>query len=340
MHLSRRAPWEIPDREATPEHLFLDRRRFLSAAGILGLGAIGSWRAESAAATASAALATSGELAPGSVPADIARLYPAARNRKFALDRPASKEEIVTGYNNYYEFGDTKDSPAREAQRLTTRPWRIEFLGLVARPFSIDRDDLVRKMRARIEERLYRHRCVEAWSIAVPWTGFPLRDLVELARPLASARYVRTVGFRLPTEAPDELLPWYPFPYFEAFRLDEAVHELAFVAIGAYGHELAKQNGLPIGLRMPWKYGYKSPKAVVRFEFTEEQPQTFWRSLAPVEYGFLSNVNPAVPHPRWSQAHEKFFGPNGIEMRDTLPYNGYAAQVASMYDDASRKVRS
>jgi sulfoxide reductase catalytic subunit YedY len=333
VHIRRRASWQIPERDASPESLSLDRRRFLSAAGLLGLGVLGG--------ALPAAKATARDAPePGAVPSDIARLYPARRSAKPVIDRPLSKEEIVATYNNYYEFGDTKDSPAHAAQRLTTRPWQIEITGLVAKPFTLDRDDLVRRMRSRIEERLYRHRCVEAWSIAVPWTGFPLRALVELARPLSSARYLRTVSFRRPLEAPDELKPWYPFPYFEGLRLDEAVHELAFVAIGAYGHELPKQNGLPIGLRIPWKYGYKSPKAIVRFEFTEEQPQTFWRAQAPVEYGFLSNVNPAVPHPRWSQATERFFGPNGVEKRPTLPYNGYAAEVAGMYDDASRKVRS
>jgi methionine sulfoxide reductase catalytic subunit len=333
MRIRRLRAWEIAERLTTPEGVFVDRRRFLGAAGRLALGAIAAHVTACGEARSGASASSEAPL-----PKDIAKLYPAHRNAKYALDRPLSNEEIVESYNNYYEFGDVKDSPAHAAQKLTTRPWAIEIAGLVSKPFTIDRDDLVRKMS--IEERLYRHRCVEAWSLAVPWTGFPLKALVDLARPLSSAKYLRTVSFHRPSEAPDQLKPWYPFPYFEAFRMDEAVHDLAFVAIGAYGHELAKQNGLPVGLRMPWKYGYKSPKGIVRFEFTEQAPQTFWRSLQPFEYGFLSNVNPAVPHPRWSQARERFFGPHGVEMRDTLPYNGYAEQVAGMYDEQSRRTRS
>jgi sulfoxide reductase catalytic subunit YedY len=218
---------------------------------------------------------------------------------------------------------------------VTTRPWAIEIAGRVAKPFTIDRDDLVKTMG--LEERLYRHRCVERWAVAVPWTGFPLKKLVELARPLASAKYLRTVSFKRIAQAPGQLKPWYPWPYAEGFRMDEATHDLAFVSVGMYGHELAKQNGAPIGLRMPWKYGFKSPKGIVRFEFTDRQPPTFWNAQQPQEYGFLSNVNPDVPHPRWSQAEEKFLGPAGVEPRPTQPYNGYANLVAAMYDDASRK---
>jgi sulfoxide reductase catalytic subunit YedY len=319
MLIRRHRGWEISENQATPESLFLDRRRFL--AGLGGVALIGAsvLRAET----------------PDALPPAIARLYPARRNRKFQLDRPVSPEEVVTTYNNYYEFGDDKKSPAAAAQRLTTRPWAVEIAGLVGKPFEIDLDDLVRKMP--IEERLYRHRCVEGWSIAVPWTGFPLKALVDLARPLSSARYLHTVSFQRPREAPAQLEPWYPFPYFEAFRLDEARNVVAFVTIGMYGRELSKQNGLPLSIRMPWKYGFKSPKGIVRLEFTAEQPQTFWSSLAPNEYGFLSNVNPAVGHPRWSQETEKFFGPGGVEQRPTLPYNGYADWVAEMYDEASRK---
>ena len=319
MLIRRRRGWEIPERQAIPESLFLDRRRFLVGLGGVALIGARALRAE----------------APETLPPAIARLYPARRNRKFQLDRPVSPEEIVTTYNNYYEFGDHKESPATAAQHLTTRPWRVEITGLVEKPFEIDRDDLVRRMP--VEERLYRHRCVEGWSIAVPWTGFPLKALVELARPLSSARYLRTVSFKRPWEAPAQLEPWYPFPYFEAFRLEEARNVLAFVTIGMYGRELSRQNGLPLSIRMPWKYGFKSPKGIVRFEFTADQPPTFWGSLSPNEYGFLSNVNPAVAHPRWSQATEKFFGPGGVEQRPTLPYNGYAEWVAEMYDEASRK---
>ncbi len=332
MAIRIRKPWEIvSEREVAPEGVYLDRRRFLEAAGILGIGAaIGSIACGNAPASRSGAAAPAEE-----IPEDIAKLYPAKRNDRYVLDRPLSKEQIVAGYNNYYEFGESKDDPARYAQKLTIRPWEVEIAGMVEKPFKIDRDDLVRKMG--LEERLYRHRCVEAWSIAVPWTGFPFKKLVELAKPLSSAKFVRVLSFKRPSEAPGQLKPWYTWPYFEGYRIEEAVNGLAFVATGMYGHELPKQNGAPLGIRMPWKYGYKSPKGIVKLDFTDEQPATFWSSQQPLEYGFLSNVNPEVPHPRWSQAQEKFFAPTGIELRPTLPYNGYAELVASMYDEASRK---
>ncbi len=330
MVVPRKKGWGLPGREATPEGFFLDRRRFLEAAGIFGLGtALGGL---TACGNVSADRPTA---ASEKIPPEIARLYPAQRNGKYALDRPLSEEKLVASYNNYYEFGEDKGDPARNAHRLTTRPWEIEISGLVEKPFRIDRDDLVK--RIGLEERLYRHRCVEAWSIAVPWTGFPLRKLVELAKPLSSAKFLRVVSFKRPAEAPAQLKPWYPWPYFEGYRIEEAVNDLAFVAVGSYGHELPKQNGLPIRLAMPWKYGYKSPKGIVKFDFTDEQPATFWNAVAPTEYGFLSNVNPAIPHPRWSQANEKFFGPKGEERRPTLPYNGYAEYVASMYSEESRR---
>jgi sulfoxide reductase catalytic subunit YedY len=335
MLIRLRKPWEIvTEREVAPEGIYLDRRRFLEAAGVLGIGAaVGSIACGNTPAAKKGAAPPADE-----APADIRKLYPARRNETYKLDRPISKEQIVASYNNYYEFGSSKDDPERLAQKLTIRPWQVEIAGMVQKPFRIDRDDLVRKMG--LEERLYRHRCVEAWSIAVPWTGFPLKKLVELATPLSSATFVRVLSFDRPSEAPGQRQPWYTWPYFEGFRIEEAVNDLAFAVTGMYGHELLKQNGAPIGLRMPWKYGYKSPKGVVKLDFTDEQPATFWNSQQPLEYGFLSNVNPAVPHPRWSQATEKFFAPSGIEVRPTLPYNGYADQVASMYDDASRKTLS
>jgi sulfoxide reductase catalytic subunit YedY len=334
LRIRRRPGWQIAERDATPEAVFLDRRRFLQAAGWLGLGsAVGPFSLVSCGRAAA-------DPREPPVPSDIAGVYPARRSSRYPIDRPLSPETIVASYNNYYEFGDVKDSPAHAAQKLTTRPWAIEIAGLVEKPFTIDRDDLVRRLKPHLEERIYRHRCVERWSIAVPWTGFPLRRLLEIAKPLASATHLRTVSFHRAAEAPDQLKPWYPFPYFEGFRLAEAGNDLAFVVIGSYGHELPKQNGLPVSIRMPWKYGYKSPKGIVKLELTDREPPTFWHSLAPVEYGFLSNVNPAVPHPRWSQAKEKFFGPGGVEMRDTLAYNGYGEWVAGLYDDESRKIRS
>lgn len=331
MLIRRKKGWEIPDREATPPDFFMNRRKFLEAAGVLGVGAA---LAGSITACSNAPAKRRGA-PPEKAPPDIARLYPAKRNEEYTLDRPLSEEEFVSGHNNYYEFGEGKQDPARNAQRLTTRPWTIEITGLVEKPFQIDRDDLVKKLG--LEERLYRLRCVEAWSVAVPWTGFALKKLVELAKPLSAAKFVRLLSFKRPNEAPGQRKPWYPWPYFEAYRIEEAVNDLAFVAVGMYGHELPKQNGLPIRLAMPWKYGYKGPKGVVKVEFTADQPATFWNALYPAEYGFLSNVNPAVPHPRWSQASEKFFGPTGIVFKPTLPYNGYGEFVASMYSEESRK---
>ena len=340
MLILRKKPWQIvSEREVAPEDVYVDRRRLLQAAGILGVGAaIGSIACGNAPAPAGKARPAE-KVSIDPPPPDIARLYPARRNPAFALDRPISDEKIVAAYNNYYEFGASKDDPSREAKNLTTRPWEIEIAGMVEKPLKIDRDELVRRLG--LEERLYRHRCVEAWSIAVPWTGFPLKKILDLARPLSSARFVRIHSFQRPAEASGQRLQvWYTWPYFEGLRIEEAMNDLAFATVGMYGHELQKQNGAPFGLRLPWKYGYKSPKGVVKLELTDEQPATFWNSQQPLEYGFLSNVNPEVPHPRWSQKEEKFFAPGGIEMRPTLPYNGYADLVAGMYDDASRKTLS
>lgn len=335
MPIRIKKPWEIvSERDVAPERVYLDRRRFLEAAGIFGIGAaIGSIACGNAPASGSAAAPGPG--ARDTAPADILKLYPAQRNARYTLDRPVSPEPIVAGYNNYYEFGSQKDDPERHADKLTIRPWTIQVSGKVEKPLQIDRDDLVRKIG--LEEWLYRHRCVEAWSIAVPWTGFPLKKLVDLAKPLSSAKFVRVLSFDRPSEAPGQKQPWYTWPYFEGYRMEEAVNDLAFVTTGMYGHELRKQNGAPLGIRMPWKYGYKSPKGIVKLELVEEQPATFWNSQQPLEYGFLSNVNPDVPHPRWSQAQEKFFSPGGVDLKPTLPYNGYPDLVASMYDDASRK---
>ena len=329
MLLKIRRPWDVRASDTTPEAHAFDRRRFLETAGTLGLGgAAGLMGCRKASAHEPA-------IAPSPPPPEIARLYPAGRNAAFALDRPLTDEKTFTSYNNYYEFGDGKEDPARNAHRLTTRPWAIEITGLVEKPFTIDRDELVRKIG--LEERLYRLRCVEAWSMAIPWTGFPLRKLVALAKPLSAAAFLRVVSFKRPKEALAQLKPWYPWPYFEAYRIEETTNDLAFVAVGAYGKELAKQNGLPLRLVMPWKYGYKSAKGVVKIDFTDRQPATFWNALQPLEYGFLSNVNPQVPHPRWSQASERFFGPRGMQFRATQPYNGYADLVAGMYSEDSRR---
>jgi sulfoxide reductase catalytic subunit YedY len=331
-HIRIARPYSLPEREATPEEVFLDRRRFLRTLGTAGLGAIAGLTAggllgcsradESGARAAADSTRTAAKL-----PSPLAALYPAARNPKYVLDRPLTDEKLAARYNNFYEFTEVKDQVWKLAAKLTTRPWTLEIKGLVEQPRTIDVDDLVRQMR--IEERLYRHRCVEAWSMAVPWTGFPLADFVRFARPLSSARYVRLASFMRPAEAPGQKHDWYPWPYYEGLTMAEATNELALLATGIYGHELPPQHGAPIRLVTPWKYGFKSIKSIVLVEFTDQKPHTFWNDEAPAEYDFTANVNPEVPHPRWSQATEQMIGE--LLRRKTLPYNGYGDYVAKLY---------
>jgi sulfoxide reductase catalytic subunit YedY len=313
MHVIRRRGWELPERDATPERVFLDRRRFLAAgAAALALapGAVHAQRMSDVA----------------NLPDPSASLYPARRNETFTLDRPITDEAINTTYNNYYEFGSAK-TIARYAQALPLRPWTVKIDGMVERAQEIGIDDLLAKMP--LEERLYRHRCVEAWWMAVPWTGFPLARLVELARPLASAKYLRMETFQNPSVASGQRATWYPWPYVEGLTAAEATNELAFLVTGAYGKPLAKSMGAPLRLAVPWKYGFKSIKAITRFSFTDQRPKSFWEALQGSEYGFWANVNPEVPHPRWSQATEKSI--ESEERRPTLLFNGYGDYVAGLY---------
>lgn len=306
--------WEMPEREATPEEFYLSRRQFIKKVGLSGIGtalALTGWGSAEAASRQ-----------------EDKRIYPAKRNEKFVLDRPLTDEWATAHYNNFYEFTTDKERVADLVGKFQTRPWTVEITGLVAKPRSFDIDELIRRMP--LEERLYRHRCVEAWSMAVPWTGFPMKALVELAQPLSTAKFVRLISFNKPEQAPGmKAQSWYSWPYYEGLRMDEATHELTLLVTGIYGHELPKQNGAPLRLVTPWKYGYKSIKSIVKIEFVDQQPHTFWNDLAPKEYDFLSNVNPQVPHPRWSQATEQPI-PEGPR-RPTLLYNGYAAQVAALY---------
>ncbi|MGD9616759.1 MAG: protein-methionine-sulfoxide reductase catalytic subunit MsrP [Alphaproteobacteria bacterium] len=302
--------WELPESAATDETVFRDRRRLLQglAAGpILASGAAGfpAWAA----------------------PADPSSgLYPTRRNNRYALDRPVTAEKDATTYNNFYEFGFDKSIWER-AQALKLRPWTIRIDGLVEKPFTIDFDDLLK--RVGLEERLYRLRCVEAWSMAVPWTGFSMASLVDLARPLGSAKYVRMETFMDPKTAPEQRKFFYPWPYVEGLTMAEARNELAFLVTGMYGKPAPKQNGAPLRLAVPWKYGFKSVKSIIRFEFTEKRPVSYWEKLQSSEYGFWANVNPAVPHPRWSQATERILGTD--ERRPTLIWNGYGEFVADLY---------
>ncbi|MGH9662556.1 MAG: protein-methionine-sulfoxide reductase catalytic subunit MsrP, partial [Bryobacteraceae bacterium] len=248
----------------------------------------------------------------------------------FTLDRPITEEWAATGYNNFYEF-DPQDKQAVKDKvgAFVTSPWKIDVAGLVNKPQTLDLDDLLKKMP--FEERLYRFRCVEAWSMAVPWTGFPLAELVKLVEPKPAAKYIRFVTVNRPKEMPGIVQAnWYPWPFFEGLRLDEAMNPLAMLVTGLYGKPLPKQNGAPVRVITPWKYGYKSIKSIVRIEFAEKQPPTFWNKLQPLEYGFYSNVNPTKHHPRWSQAHEKVIPT--MMRRETLMHNGYGQWVAGLYN--------
>ncbi len=350
-HVRIRRPWEIRESEVTPETHYLNRREFLKTLGLASAGlAIGSELAlaRSALAGGSAPPAAGDQRATnGAAPAPAGGraatprngtpLYPARRNPKFVLDRPLSDERVAAHHNNYYEFTEQKDRVWKLVDKFQPRPWRIQVAGLVNQPREIDVDELMRALP--LEERLYRHRCVEAWAMAVPWTGAPMRAFIQWANPTSAAKYVRMVSYLRPDQAPNQkTATWYPWPYFEALRMDEAMNELAFLTFGIYGHDLPVQHGAPIRMVTPWKYGYKSAKAMVRFEFTDKQPHTFWNDLSPSEYGFLSNVNPRVPHPRWSQATEMLIGLN--ERRPTQPYNGYAEWVAGMYPKSTETYRS
>ena len=311
MHVIRRRGWEIPERLATPEHLFIDRRALLAAAG---------------AATLSLSLKPALAQWASDIPDPSSDLYPAKRNETFTLDRPVTDEKINTSYNNFYEFGSSKNV-IKPAQRLKLRPWTIKIDGMVERPQEIAIDDLIRKMP--LEERLYRHRCVEAWSMAIPWTGFPLAKLLQLAGPLSSAKYLRMETFLDPSIAPGQRQTWYPWPYVEGLTIAEASNDLAFLVTGAYGKPVSKQQGAPLRLAVPWKYGFKSIKSIARFSFTDQRPKSYWEALQSSEYGFWANVNPAVAHPRWSQASEELIGLN--ERRPTLLFNGYGEFVADLY---------
>ncbi len=311
--------WRIFEREATPESVYVNRRAFLRA---LGAGSVGA-----GLFLAGCGLRASDAESPPPPPRDPAGRYPAPRNPRFTLDRPLTDEKIAAHYNNFYEFSAGKEAVAPRTRNFRIRPWTLEVTGLVSKPRTFDVDDLVRTMP--IEERLYRHRCVEAWAMAVPWTGFPLAALLKQVEPRPAARYVRFTTFDHPKPLGMRLSFWAPWPYREGLTMAEATNELAILATGIYGHPLPPQHGGPIRLVVPWKYGFKSIKSIVRIELVAERPATFWNTLSSEEYDFQANVNPAKPHPRWSQATERMLGTN--ERRKTLLYNGYEEWVAGLY---------
>jgi sulfoxide reductase catalytic subunit YedY len=299
-------PDDIRPSEITSPELYAQRRRFLQMAG---LGAAGI-----ALTRPGRLLAANGNALPG----------PIVKSPFSTSEEPTPRKD-VTSYNNFYEFGTDKSDPAANAHVMKTRPWTVTVDGLVGKPRTFDIDDILKL--APLEERIYRLRCVEAWSMVVPWVGFPLASLLKQVDPLGSAKYVEFTSLYDPKIM--TRLPYLDWPYKEGLRLDEAMHPLTLMAVGLYGDVLPNQNGAPIRLVVPWKYGFKSAKSIVRIRLTDTQPHTAWNDAAASEYGFYSNVNPAVDHPRWSQAKERRIG--DFLKRDTLPFNGYADQVASLY---------
>jgi sulfoxide reductase catalytic subunit YedY len=310
MLIKRKRGWELSESRTTPESIYMQRRDLVKA---MGLGA---------ATLALPSVAQAEEKDPS------AALYPAKRNDKYGVPTPMTAERQATTYNNFYEFGTDKDI-WHDAQKLEVRPWTIKVSGLVDKPFEIGIDDLLAKVQ--LEERVYRHRCVETWSMIVPWSGFPMRSLVELCKPTAGAKYVVMKTLSKPSVMTEQRDTLYPWPYTEGLAMDEAMNDLAFVATGLYGKPIAKQNGAPLRLVAPWKYGFKNVKSIVSVEFSDKRPATFWEGLQSSEYGFWANVNPQVPHPRWSQATEKLLGSS--ERIPTQLYNGYAEFVAGLYTD-------
>lgn len=301
LHFPR--PWALPEASVTPEAQFFNRRTLLKAMGSVPL------------------LAGGGALLPRTAEA----AYPYPRSTVYPVERPETAEKLATNYNNFYEFGTSK-YVADAAQALKISPWKITIDGLVDKPQTIDADELIGKMA--LEERVYRFRCVEAWSAVIPWTGFPLASLVKLAAPTSAAKYVRFETFLDSNMAFGQRQFWQPWPYIEGVTVDEAMNDLAFIATGAYGKPLPKQMGAPIRLVLPWKYGFKSIKSITKISFTDKRPVSFWEKLQDSEYGFWANVNPQVPHPRWSQASERTLTGERIA---TQLFNGYGEWVAGLY---------
>ena len=304
MNIHRRRGWEIPQNQVSPREAVLGRRATMASGAAMLL--------------APPVLAQSNAVPP--LPAH-------SRNDRFPPARALTAEREATTYNNFYEFGTSK-TISREAARMPRRPWTVKVEGMVENPREFDIDDLIRLMP--MEERVLRLRCVEAWGMTVPWTGFPLAALMNLVKPLGSAKHVAFITAQLPAVMPGLRQSWYPWPHVEGCTIAEAGNELSFLAVGLYGQPLAGANGAPIRVLFPWKYGFKSGKSIVRIVFQEARPQTFWNVIQPQEYGFWANVNPAVAHPRWSQASERLIGSN--ERVPTQMWNGYGEFVAPMYE--------
>ncbi|ATG91033.1 protein-methionine-sulfoxide reductase catalytic subunit MsrP [Methylomonas koyamae] len=294
---------KIPAGEITPKPLFLTRRKFMQTAGGAALAAL---------------------LPP---PLLAAGGFGQLKKSEFGAGEELTPLKSVTGYNNFYEFGTGKDDPAARAGSLKTRPWTVSIEGEVKKPITLDIDQILKM--APLEERIYRLRCVEAWSMVIPWIGFPLAELVKRAEPTGNAKYVEFVSLHDPAQMPGQKSPVLEWPYREGLRIDEAMHPLTLLTVGLYGDVLPPQNGAPVRVVVPWKYGFKSAKSIVAIRFLEQQPTTSWMQAGPQEYGFYANVNPEVDHPRWSQAKERRIGE--FLKRKTLMFNGYAEQVAPLY---------
>jgi sulfoxide reductase catalytic subunit YedY len=304
--------WEIPESAATPESAYLNRRALLKS---LGLGAAGLALAPHALRATTAGFPT--------------RVNPDYRDPAL---KPTSYE-LITSYNNFYEFGTGKDEPRVNANRgWKTEPWTVELTGLINNPLKIDANDLVMKMGGA-EQRVYRFRCVEAWSMVIPWDGFPLAKLIQFADPKPEAKFVTFTTFLDPKSAPGQRTSALDWPYFEGLRMDEAMHDLSFIATGIYGKPIPNQNGAPLRLVVPWKYGFKYGKSIVKIDFVAKEPVNTWKAMQAREYGFYANVNPTVDHPRWTQASERVIGAGGAfgSRQKTLMFNGYEAQVAGLY---------
>jgi len=318
MLIKRRQAWDIPRSEITDERLYLNRREFLRSAAIAAAGVAALGGAPEAAALTEALAFDQG---PALMP------LPDIRKSAFSTDEKQNSFEDITTYNNFYEFGIDKGDPARNSGRFKPRPWTVKIDGQVGKPGQYNIDDLLKMFP--LEERVYRMRCVEGWSMVIPWVGFPLGELIKKVEPTSKAKFVAFTTVLRQGEMPGQMQDALQWPYVEGLRLDEAMHPLTLLAVGLYGKTLPNQNGAPIRLVVPWKYGFKGIKSIVRIQFVESQPPTSWNIANAREYGFYSNVNPQVDHPRWTQARERRLGELG--RRPTLMFNGYGDQVASLY---------
>ena len=315
MFLKKNKVWNLKESSITSESVFNSRRKIIKN---LAIGSL---------------VVPSASLIPFTA---FSSFYPPITNNFYKVDRGLTKESLATTYTNFYEFGSSKNIWRRAAQ-LKTDPWLLTIDGLVNKPLTIDVNDLLKKFGG-IEERVYRFRCVEAWSMTVPWAGFPVNKILSLVEPKTDAKFVKFETFFNPDIAPGQKQKWYPWPYQEGITVEEAKNDLSFIATGIYGKKLPNQNGAPLRLILPWKYGFKSIKSIVKISFVNKRPIGLWEKLAPKEYGFWANVNPNVPHPRWSQKSEQQLGVDG--RIPTVIYNGYVDHVASMYNKLEKSLQN